>query len=68
MKNGRNLLKKHTVWYDPFVEDYYIVIRRFFPYVYIKFIFDDAIIKVRIIECRDDEFVRKLSSLEIELL
>ena len=68
MKNGRNLLKKHTVWYDPYCEDYYVVIRRFFPYVYIRFIFDDTILKVRIIECRDDEFVRKLSSLEIELL
>lgn len=68
MKNGKNRLKRYTVWYDPYCEMQYIVIRKYLGYVYIKFINSQEILRIRLIECRHDEYVRDLSSLEIELL
>jgi hypothetical protein len=67
-KNNLARLKKHTLWYDPFCFDFYIVLKKYGSAVTIIFINDPFPITVRTRDCLEDKFIKKLSSLEIELL
>ncbi len=61
-------LKKHTMWFDPFCEDFYVVLKKYGAKVTIIFMTDNTPIKVRTCDCLEDKFIKKLSPLEIELL
>lgn len=67
-KSSLNRVKKYTMWFDPFCQDFYIVLKKYGSDVTIAYINDNAPIKVRIYDLVEDKFIKKLSSLEIELL
>lgn len=67
-RSNLDRLKKYTLWFDPFCQDFYVVLKKYGDDVTIVFINDHVPIKVRIYDCVEDKFIKKLSSLEIELL
>ena len=69
-KDKLKLFKKYTVWFDPYCEEYYVILKKYGSKVTIRFIADPyrEELVVRIQDCSYDTFVKKLSSLEIELL
>ena len=64
------LFKKYTVWFDPYCEDYYVILKKYGSKITLRFFGDQerSEIVVRIEDCSYDTFIKKLSSLEIELL
>lgn len=67
-KKKRPPFKKNTVWFDPWTEKQYVIIRVYKENIYLRFLDYGTVIKVTTAECEEDEFVRVLTSLEKELM
>jgi hypothetical protein len=67
-KEKKPLLKKWTVWYDPFVEDYYVVLKTYKNRVILQWLRDGLIFRGFKSDCLEDRFIRVLTPLEKELL
>jgi len=68
-KKQKAALKRWAVWYDPILEDYYVVLRVYKYKIKILWLYSDKepyIIDIR--GCYGDVFVQMMSPLERELL
>lgn len=63
-----SLLKRWSVWYEPYVEDYYVVLKIYGKKVTIQWLSDNKKYSGYKYECYDDVFIRMLTPLEKELL
>lgn len=68
-KSGKKKsFKTGDIWYDPLLEEYYLIIRKHRTSLHIKWLHKDLTQLVTFDECSHDSFVKKISSLEKELL
>lgn len=67
-KEKKPLLKKWSVWYDPYSDDYYVVLTVYGLRVTLQWLSGGSKFRVWRGQCIDDEFVRMLTPLEKELL
>lgn len=68
-KKQKAALKRWTVWYDPNLEDYYVVLRVYRSRITILWLYTDKKpCTIDIIGCFGDKFIKILSPLERELL
>lgn len=67
-KKKESLLKKWSIWYEPYVEEYYIVIKVYGKKVTIKWLLDGTEYTGYKHDCFDDEYVRMATPLEKELI
>jgi len=69
-KVKKPVVKKWTVWYDPILASYYVVVGVYKNSVKILWLdcYSDFPSVVSLTSCEDDSFVRILSPLERELL
>lgn len=68
-KKQKAALKRWAIWYDPILEDYYLVLRVYKTKVTIFWLYSDkepCTIDIR--GCFGDKFVQMMSPLERELL
>lgn len=67
-KTNRNLFRKNTIWFDPLINQFYKIIKVRKNVIYLKFYDSDDIISIDIEDCYRDIFIKKMSSLEKELM
>lgn len=68
-KSGKKKnFKIGDIWYDPLLEEFYLITKKYKTELYIKWLHKDLEQLVSFEECSHDSFVRKISTLERELL
>lgn len=68
-KSGKKRsFKTGDVWYDPLLEEFYLITKKHKQELQIKWLHKDLTQSVSFQECSHDRFIRTISSLEKELL
>ncbi len=68
-KSGKKKsFKAGDIWYDPLLEEFYLITKKYKQELQIKWLHKDLTQSVSFQECEHDTFTRTISSLEKELL
>lgn len=67
-KEKKSVLKKWSVWYEPYGDDYYVVLKVYGNRITIQWLSDGLQYTGFLSDCYGDEFVRMITPLEKELL
>lgn len=69
MRNVRRRnFKSGDVWYDPLIQEFYLILKKYKTELRIKWLHKDLTQTVKSEHCSEDSFIRTISSLERELL